>query len=279
MTSVVANAFSRFEGMLQSESDPRVEEWFMMKSIYPMLALEIAYLYFVLVGGPRYMKGKKPFSLNRVIQLYNIAQIASCAYLTYSFLNSFLYDSIEFGCEGIGYHSYEPRQMKVVSLLWLTIWVKLAEFSETVFFVLRKKYNQVTFLHLYHHVSTSLFMWLGVKYVPGGSAAFPVMLNCIVHVVMYTYYLLTAKGPEWQKRIGEYKKYLTVFQMVQFTIILFHAIYIITFCQPSCPIPSILGYTFGPNVILVFYLFYDFYQRVYTPKDQNSSDKYLRREE
>ena len=37
-----------------------------------------------------------------------------------------------------------------------------------VFFILRKKNNQVTFLHVYHHTSMFLLWWIGVKWVAGG---------------------------------------------------------------------------------------------------------------
>jgi hypothetical protein len=36
-----------------------------------------------------------------------------------------------------------------------------------VFFVLRKKDNQVTFLHLYHHTMVLLTVWVLTKFVPG----------------------------------------------------------------------------------------------------------------
>jgi len=40
-----------------------------------------------------------------------------------------------------------------------------------VFFVLRKKQNQVTFLHVYHHTITALFSWGYLKYLPGKHSA------------------------------------------------------------------------------------------------------------
>jgi hypothetical protein len=36
------------------------------------------------------------------------------------------------------------------------------------FFILRKKFNQVSFLHVYHHCTMLLNWWMGVKYVAGG---------------------------------------------------------------------------------------------------------------
>lgn len=36
-----------------------------------------------------------------------------------------------------------------------------------MFFVLRKKFNQVSALHLYHHVSTLYIVWWGARTYPG----------------------------------------------------------------------------------------------------------------
>nr|CAD7398517.1 unnamed protein product [Timema cristinae] len=83
-----------------------------------------------------------------------------------------------------------------------------------MFFVLRKKNNQVTFLHVYHHVSTAGITFIGAKYFPVGSATFPILPNTLVHVLMYTYYLLALQGPEMQKKLARFKKYLTTIQLV-----------------------------------------------------------------
>jgi hypothetical protein len=36
-----------------------------------------------------------------------------------------------------------------------------------VFFVLRKKNNQISYLHLWHHTTMPIVPWVGVKYIPG----------------------------------------------------------------------------------------------------------------
>jgi len=40
------------------------------------------------------------------------------------------------------------------------------------------------------------------------------MLNNTVHMVMYSYYLLSSMGPGIQNKINSYKKYITIIQMV-----------------------------------------------------------------
>lgn len=41
-----------------------------------------------------------------------------------------------------------------------------------VFFILRKKNNQITFLHVYHHSTMLINWWLGVKFIAGGQCRF-----------------------------------------------------------------------------------------------------------
>lgn len=102
-----------------------------------------------------------------------------------------------------------------------------------VFFVLRKKTSQVSTLHVIHHgvmpmsgkisanphrghlltLVLSSTVWFGVKFTPGGHSTFFGLLNTAVHIVMYTYYLFAAMGPQYQKYLW-WKKYLTGLQMV-----------------------------------------------------------------
>lgn len=41
-----------------------------------------------------------------------------------------------------------------------------------VFFILRKKNRQLTFLHVYHHATMIFNWWAGVKYVAGGQCEY-----------------------------------------------------------------------------------------------------------
>ena len=46
------------------------------------------------------------------------------------------------------------------------------EFADTAFFILRKKNNQLTFLHVYHHSTMFCLWWIGIKWVAGGSCEY-----------------------------------------------------------------------------------------------------------
>lgn len=81
------------------------------------------------------------------------------------------------------------------------------------FFVLRKKDEHVSLLHVVHHGIMPMSVWFGVRFTPGGHSTFFGLLNTFVHIVMYFYYMVAAMGPQYQKYIW-WKKYLTAFQMV-----------------------------------------------------------------
>ena len=65
----------------------------------------------------------------------------------------------------------------------------------------RKKYGQISLLHVYHHSIMPINVWLGVRFLPGGHGTFFGLVNAFVHVVMYTYYLIAGLGPAFQKYI------------------------------------------------------------------------------
>lgn len=83
-----------------------------------------------------------------------------------------------------------------------------------LFFILRKKNQHVSTLHVIHHGVMPFSVWMGVKFAPGGHSTFFALLNTFVHIIMYFYYMVAAMGPQFQKYIW-WKKYLTTFQMVQ----------------------------------------------------------------
>ena len=93
--------------------------------------------------------------------------------------------------------------------------LKIFDLIETGIFTLRKKYRQVSFLHLYHHVSTVLIAWLGVRFIPVHVATFVVLVNSAVHIIMYSYYFgSTHNSKVVQAIVSPLKRYITIIQMV-----------------------------------------------------------------
>lgn len=95
--------------------------------------------------------------------------------------------------------------------------------------------------------------------VIGGHSTFFGLLNTFVHIVMYTYYLFAAMGPQFQKYLW-WKKYLTGLQMVQFIAIMVHAFQLLFI---DCNYPRAFVWWIGMHAVMFFFLFNEFYKSTY----------------
>lgn len=193
--------------------DERVEGWALMSSIKPVLFFLV--LYFVMVmNGPRWMKNRQPFNLTSLLFIYNV----SLAYMNYYIFKEIIVYSFKnqynWLCEPVRL-SKEPDEMRMIVAGHLYLVSKLLEFLDTMFIIMRKKNNQLSFLHVYHHSTMFLLTWVVIRWVPGGSALLAASVNAFVHVVMYSYYCLSALGPTIAKYLW-WKKYITIIQLIQF---------------------------------------------------------------
>ncbi|XP_029158272.1 elongation of very long chain fatty acids protein AAEL008004-like [Nylanderia fulva] len=244
-----------------NQIDPRGDNLPLVKSSYQVPLLIVAYLYLVFIYGPRFMKNRQPYSLKTFIKWYNIIQIVGNAWLVYDHIDAGLFSNSKLICPVILDYSYNDTPMRLVKCAWYFFLLKILDYVETVVFILRKKNNQVSGLHVYHHITTLLFAWAAVRYY----AVAPILLNSLVnsgiHVIMYTYYFLAAWGPEVQKTIAPMKKWITIAQMVQFVVLI---TYLLQNVLPGCKVESHWKvFLFIGNLMINFYLFYDFYQKTY----------------
>ena len=115
-------------------------------------------------------------------------------------------------CEPVD-RSSTPTAIRIASGCHSYFILKIVDLLDTIFFVLRKKNNQVTFLHVYHHTGMVALTWNATKYFPGGHSIFTGYINSIIHIVMYTYYLVTAFSPKYKNNVW-WKKYITQMQIV-----------------------------------------------------------------
>ncbi|CAK9814336.1 Elongation of very long chain fatty acids protein 4 [Anthophora quadrimaculata] len=249
--------------LMEDVADPRVADWLFMDSPFLLLGIISLYLLLVLHLGPLYMKNRKPYNLNKVMIFYNIFMAIASAAAFHGLLTSGYTTKYSLGCEAHTV-SYDSESYRMARWVWRVVLLKVFELSDTVIFILRKKYNQASFLHIYHHTSTVLLAWIACKFVPGGMWTFTIMLNSIVHVIMYTYYLLACLGPEMQKRITPWKQYITGLQMIQFIVMICHTIQTLL---PSCePNRKPVAFLYISQILIMFYMFCDYYKKSYLTK-------------
>ncbi|XP_076686857.1 very long chain fatty acid elongase 7 [Andrena cerasifolii] len=259
MATLIRHIYQGYRYINDELSDPRTQDFFLIGSPWACLGIVGFYLYFVQDLGPTLMAKRKPFNLDRVMQLYNAIQIVLCTFLLYKALDLAWLRDYSFYCEPVDY-SNTPHAVEIARLVWVYFILKVFDLLDTVFFVLRKKQNQVSFLHVYHHAGMAIGTWAATKFLAGGHVTFLGTINCFVHVVMYSHYLATSLGfskPWW-------KKYITQLQLTQFFLILVQ--YILLAWVDDCGFPKWISAVLIPQNLFMMVLFADFYYKTYIKK-------------
>ncbi|XP_061390104.1 elongation of very long chain fatty acids protein 7-like [Musca vetustissima] len=251
--------------------DETIDRWFLMSSPGPVFSIVAVYLLFVLKIGPTFMKNRKPYQLKNIMIVYNAFQVCYSIWMCRTSIREgrIAETLMSKKCE---IHRTREQSLALYSGAWFYFFSKIIDLLDTVFFVLRKKQNQVTFLHVYHHTITALFSWMYLKYAPGEQGVVIGILNSGVHIVMYFYYMVAAMGPQYQKYLW-WKKYMTSIQLIQFVLIM---AYMVTIALKGCNMPKSLTFFFIANTMIFLYLFGNFYKRTYKTKDGGATNAALR---
>jgi elongation of very long chain fatty acids protein 7 len=260
-----------YEDIMVNKSDPRVKDMPFMES--PRTTLIITVLYLAMVAyGPGIMKDRKSFNLNGIMKIYNLTTCLTSGYLVHEYLMSGWLFDYSFGCQPVDY-SQNPKALRMVNTCWLFFFTKIVDLLDTVFFVLRKKNNQLSFLHVMHHGIMPISCWVALKFVPGGFGTFSCLLNSGIHFIMYFYYFLSSFGDTFRPYLG-WKKYLTAMQMIQFLMIMVHSSQLLFI---KCDFP--IGWCYwGCSYLVVFLIFFgNFYIKSYSKKSKDSK-KLLKKE-
>ncbi|EEB19473.1 elongation of very long chain fatty acids protein, putative [Pediculus humanus corporis] len=243
--------------------NPRVKNWPLMSSPLPTFIICVSFVYIVKVIGPKLMENRKPFELKNVLIIYNFIQVIFSTWLFYECIQSGWFTFYSFRCQPVDY-STSPIAMRMASGCWWYFISKFTEFLDTIFFVLRKKNDHISTLHVTHHAVMPMSVWFGVKFTPGGHSTFFGLLNTFVHIIMYSYYMFSAMGPQYQKYLW-WKKYLTALQMIQFVLVMIHAFQLLFI---ECNYPQAFVWWIGLHAIMFYFLFADFYKQAYLKKER-----------
>ncbi|KAI4561266.1 hypothetical protein MJG53_012330 [Ovis ammon polii x Ovis aries] len=170
---------SLFGKVSAKREDPRVEDWLLMSSPLPQAIILGFYVYFVTFLGPKLMENRKPFELKKamITSFYTLVSncVIECGISKYislegiqllPFIMSGWGTGYSFRCDIVDY-SQSPTALRMVRTCWLYYFSKFIELLDTIFFILRKKNSQVTFLHVFHHTIMPWTWWFGVKFAAG----------------------------------------------------------------------------------------------------------------
>jgi len=254
---------------LVNSGDSRSNELLFIRDPTVVVCAAIAYLVMVTVG-PSLMKKRDPLQLRKILIGYNFCSVLFSVWMMWEFFAcSFLNKDFNLFCQETDEKDNSPMTLKLIRAHWWYFFSKFIEFLDTFFFVVRKKNNQISFLHVYHHVSMLMFQWCLVKYVPGSVSYFGPLLNCFIHALMYSYYMLSAFGPHMQKYLW-WKKYLTKMQMYQFVLIFFYCSNLMT--HDMNEVGRFFAWFNWFYMISLFWLFNHFYQTSYVEKKKLDSN-------
>jgi len=228
------------------------------------------YLTFVAVGSVVMKSGVPAMDPYPLKFIYNVSQIMLCAYMTIeAFMIGYRNNYTIIPC-----NPYNTENPPLVNLMWLFYASKIWDFWDTIFIVLGKKWNQLSFLHVYHHSTIFLFYWINVKVNYDGDVFLTILLNGFIHTVMYTYYFICmhTKVPSTGKSLPIWwKSSLTMLQMIQFMFMMSQASYLFI---TSCPnAPAGVRNLYFVYIFTLLILFAQFYVKSYSKKPTSKKNK------
>jgi len=200
-------------------------------SYQSIFGIPVIYLSYISVLY-NYFDDEPLFKLNKFMVFYNSFQILFNLYMVYGFMFTNYYEFF----------------------IYLHYLSKYIDYIDTIIIILRKKDNQLTFLHLFHH-STINIPWGIILYanLANEISYFGCFINSFIHFIMYSHYLYSSFG-----YINPYKKYITKAQITQFVLCIFNSIYIIKY-KNEMPIFFPLLQLFYSVIMII--LFQDYYKK------------------
>jgi len=246
--------------------DQRMDGRLFMSSPWPVAAICLSYYILVRFIGPRFMKDRPAFDVQKIMIAYNFIQTFFSLWIFSGTCYFFLTGRYNWICQPVDYSNGVDGSYAAV-MTWWYFFSKFTDFFDTFFFILRKKFNQCSTLHVVHHGIMPFTTWWVARFVGGGQSLFAGFLNMGIHTLMYFYYLLSACGPQVQKHLW-WKRYLTSMQLIQFVLVFIHAMVPIFY---DCNFPKIFSYVILSHGAMFFALFSNFYIQSYTKKGAGAS--------
>lgn len=142
-----------------------VKTWPLMDTPIQIILIFVTYFMIVKEIGPKLMEKREPYKLLGFIRIYNVFQIVACSAViincnvNHNFKLTDTWSCLPMSTDFSNWISYKS------AIYWFLL-IRIAEFFESFVFVLRNKQNQITFLHIYHHISTPSVVWIHVLYSP-----------------------------------------------------------------------------------------------------------------
>lgn len=86
-----------------------------------------------------------------LVLLYNPIQVVLCAYMIYAAIMEYQREDYVLIC-----NRFDASKTGMASVLLIFYLSKILDFVDTLVIIVRRKWRQLSFLHVYHHVSIFL---------------------------------------------------------------------------------------------------------------------------
>jgi elongation of very long chain fatty acids protein 4 len=129
---------------------------------------------------------------------------------------------------------------------------QVLDFVDTLVMIVRGKWNQFSFLHVYHHFTIFLVYWLVTNAAYDGDVYFTIVANSFIHMVMYSYYGYTTVDVKLS-----WGWLMTKMQLVQFVLMMLQAVVILA-SPASCAYPRNTTIIYFVYILTLFLLFLSF---------------------
>ena len=145
---IILESILSYYRMFLEAGDKRVHDWPLVKSPIPTLGICLTYAVIVKIVGPRLMKNREPFNLRIAMITYNFFMvIISTLLFIYTGIHGW-FGKYNWKCQPV---DYTEEGMPIAYMCYFYYLTKFIEFFDTIFFVLRKKFDNVSKLHVIHH--------------------------------------------------------------------------------------------------------------------------------
>ncbi|CRL03626.1 CLUMA_CG016330, isoform A, partial [Clunio marinus] len=119
--------------LIEVFSDNRVKDLFLVQSPFPVIGILATYLYFVNGRGQKWMKNRKAFELNSIINLYNASQVVINLYIGLRALYTITQiEGFNVLCIPPPFNDYTEHQLILLKLSHLYYLLKVLDLLDTV---------------------------------------------------------------------------------------------------------------------------------------------------
>src|SRR2546421_4018233 len=127
-----------------------VYRWPLISDIRPTLIICALFVIGTKFIGPHLMSRRPPFKIKPILITYNFTMVAVNAYIFGQYLKWWIGYLPSWRCVPFD-RTVNKTSMEVNRIGYYYFITKYIDLLDTVFFVITKKFNHITFLHIIHH--------------------------------------------------------------------------------------------------------------------------------